>query len=228
MCEILLTGGRITNGVVKIKNTVHRPIKPNADFTHRVLQSLQKDHVSFVPKYLGQDEQNREILTYLEGDCPADLGDFSISQCQKAAQMIKIIHSSCQDLIPHKSALCICHGDLSPCNFIFSDDLPCGVIDWDTAHLGDPLSDLGYAIWLWSDMGSPHTPVTEIFQKFKAMADAYGLSKNRYPDLLNAIQSQMQRISTCSMPTPHQTAATNQWGKNCLLWLSENKSKLCK
>ena len=48
--EILLTGGRVTQGVVRIGNHVHRPQCSNAGFVHSVLEHLAKKNISFAPE----------------------------------------------------------------------------------------------------------------------------------------------------------------------------------
>ncbi|MFF1916255.1 hypothetical protein ACFVYE_32640 [Streptomyces sp. NPDC058239] len=38
--EIPLTGGRITKGVVRVGDTVRRPVGPHSPFVHRLLRHL--------------------------------------------------------------------------------------------------------------------------------------------------------------------------------------------
>ena len=37
----------------------------------------------------------------------------------------------------------VCHGDVGPGNFLFSDGAVTGLLDWELCHLGDPHDDLG-------------------------------------------------------------------------------------
>ena len=48
----------------------------------------------------------------------------------------------------------ICHGDPCPCNAVFHDGLPYAWIDFDGAYPGPRSDDLGYAAWLWLDIGN--------------------------------------------------------------------------
>lgn len=41
----------------------------------------------------------------------------------------------------------LCHGDIGPKNFMFTRDGVTALVDWETAHLGDPHDDL--ALWLF-------------------------------------------------------------------------------
>lgn len=63
-----------------------------------------------------------------------------------------------RDNVPPDSATTLCHGDYRPGNLHFvGDDLPAisGVLDWETAFLGDPLGELGYLLLRWRDEGDP-------------------------------------------------------------------------
>jgi hypothetical protein len=56
--EIILTGGRITEGVISVGDTLRRPKGPQTLFVH-----LLVDHLEDV----GFDEENREVLTSIRG-----------------------------------------------------------------------------------------------------------------------------------------------------------------
>lgn len=58
--------GGTLNKVVKIGDTVHRQVK-GGPILHSYLQFLEKAGMDGVPRFLGLDEQGREILTYLPG-----------------------------------------------------------------------------------------------------------------------------------------------------------------
>jgi len=57
---------------------------------------------------------------------------------------------------PHKKSLV--HGDYRNGNFLFKENKITGILDWEMAHIGDPLEDLGWAlspIWSWQDHETP-------------------------------------------------------------------------
>ena len=62
--EIPLEGGRITPGVVRVGETVRRPRNPNSEFVHEVLLHLESVGFDAAPRFLGIDEQGREILSF--------------------------------------------------------------------------------------------------------------------------------------------------------------------
>jgi aminoglycoside phosphotransferase (APT) family kinase protein len=42
----------------------------------------------------------------------------------------------------------------SPCNAVFRGGVPVAFIDFDAAHPGARRDDVGYAAWLWLDLGN--------------------------------------------------------------------------
>ena len=67
-----LIGGWVTAGVVRVVETVRRPIGPSAPFVHALLSHLEEVGFDGSPRLLGIDEQDREVLTYLDGDVPSN------------------------------------------------------------------------------------------------------------------------------------------------------------
>src|SRR5579872_6045486 len=151
--EIPLTGARTTAGVVRVGDTVRRPQGAQSPFVHRLLEDLAARGFSGAPRFLGIDERQREILSFMPGDVPSDLGVFSDAQLDAAARLLCALHDATQDSSLRGSNEVVCHGDASPCNAVVRDGLPYAWIDFDAAHPGNRSDDLGYAAWLWLDIG---------------------------------------------------------------------------
>ena len=66
----LLAGGRTSPGVVRIGNTVHRPVRRWTTTVHAVLRHLERAGFTEAPRVLGFDDAGREVLTYLQGRRP--------------------------------------------------------------------------------------------------------------------------------------------------------------
>ncbi len=217
--EILLTGGRITQGVVRIGETVRRPQRANAAFVHSVLVHLEKNNSGCAPRFHGVDEKNREILTFIRGEVPDNLGDFSTEQCRRAAQIIRSLHDALSSFPGLPDGMTVCHNDLSPCNFVFCDGMPCAVIDWDAASAGHPLDDLAYAAWMWLDIGNDENDPAAVHERMNAMLDAYGTSERR--GFGQRMLAQMARVGSGIFPTEEQTLATRRWTQDCARWLGD-------
>lgn len=59
---------------------------------------------------------------------------------------------------PSKQGTALVHGDFRPANVLFVGDAQpeiSGVLDWETAFLGDPLTELGYLLLRWRDDSDP-------------------------------------------------------------------------
>ncbi len=66
LTEIPLLGGQLTPGIMRVRNTVHRLPKGNAAFVHTLLVFLEEQGFPLAPRFLGIDEQGREVLSYLD------------------------------------------------------------------------------------------------------------------------------------------------------------------
>jgi aminoglycoside phosphotransferase (APT) family kinase protein len=70
-----------------------------------------------------------------------------------------------RDNAPSDPVVTLSHGDFRPGNVLFTGaERPAisGVVDWETAFLGDPRVELGYLLLRWRDDGDPTPDVDEI------------------------------------------------------------------
>ena len=68
--EIPLLGGN-TSTVVRVGDTVRRNAGPWTPAVHALLRHLERVGFTGAPRALGIDDQGREVLSYLEGECGA-------------------------------------------------------------------------------------------------------------------------------------------------------------
>lgn len=70
---------------------------------------------------------------------------------------------------PTDPGMSLVHGDFRPSNVLFGGtDRPVitGVLDWETAMLGDPLTELGYLLLRWRDAGDPTPSIDELDDRY--------------------------------------------------------------
>jgi hypothetical protein len=216
--EIPLTGGRVTTGVVRIGNTVRRPLGAHSPFVHGLLRHLESHGLEGVPRLLGIDAKGREILSFLRGDVPSELGNFSELQLAAAARLLRKLHDAAADCEARGDQQTICHGDPGPCNSVFLDGMPVGMIDFDAACPGPRRKDVGYAAWLWLSIGDERFSPELQGQRLAVFFEAYGLFEpdQALPFVL-AIQDEF--ASRADVPVHVQN-----WAKNCGSWLERHRN----
>lgn len=223
MCERPLTGGRVTAGVVRVGETVRRPRGGNWRLVRALLTQLREFGFEGAPCYLGSDDQGREILSYLPGDVPLDL-DASLSDktLAAAARLIRRFHDATAGTPISQGHEVVCHGDLSPCNFVFRHAHPVGMIDFDAAAPGERLQDLGYALFLWLNLGTDGPPPGEQARRIDVFCRAYGIEADE--DVVEAI------IGAVAVNVEQLRAAQRhsdvEWWQKQLDWLNRQRDAL--
>ncbi len=172
-----LTGGRITKGVVRIGDTVRRPASPKTPFTAELLRLLEERGLDHVPRYLGQDDEGRDVFTYLDGWVAARYERRTDEQVAAVGRLLRAFHDATRGsrLAGHHDV--VCHHDPGPTNVVFRDGVPAALIDFDTAEPGDVLEDIGYAAWTWCIASK--VPLETQPAQVKVLVDAYGLTGPR-------------------------------------------------
>lgn len=218
--EIELTGGRTTAGVVRIGDTVHRPVSAGSSFVHGILRHLESKEFQGAPRFLGLDDKGREVLTFLPGYVPDELGAFSGDQTAAAAKLLRSLHDATTDCALRAANEVVCHGDPSPCNCVFVDGVPSGFIDFDAAHPGTRRDDVGYAAWLWLDIGNNELAPEVQGKRLIAFLTAYDHFVEWEPlELVLSAQMEMTR-------RPIAPPNAREWAAMCLDWTARNRERI--
>ena len=178
MTEIPLGGGWSTDGVVRVGDTVRRPSRFPNQLMRDVLVELERVGFDAAPRWLGFDEQGRDVLTWVEGDDYSDTRStvFADEQLAASARLLRRYHDAVAGSHLARPCDVVCHGDYGPWNLIWRDGLPFSVIDFDTAHPGSREDDLGYALWKHLNLGLVDVPPVEQARRAALFSNAYGLS----------------------------------------------------
>ena len=222
--EIPLNGGRMTASVTRKGEIVYRSCCVNTPLARSVLLWLEEKGLSLAPRHLGFAPDGREMISYLEGVSPTDLGEFSDEQLRAAAKLIRVVHDALKSFPGCKPNQTICHNDLSPCNFMFKDEMPYAIFDWDALSFGDSLDDLAYVVWMWCDLGDSLTTQDQrkVAMKMETILEAYGLARNEWLKLATYIVRQMQRVAMSLKEAGKYEAS--EWAEQCLrTWLIHKK-----
>jgi hypothetical protein len=222
--ETPLVGGRTTAVVVQVGDTVRRPPTPNAGFVRSLLRHLEAVGFNGAPRHLGSDDSGREILSYLPGTVPAELGGHDDETLENAARLIRSYHDATASLFTTVAAAKVlievaCHNDLSPCNTVFQDGRPVAFIDFDAAAPGSRSYDLGYAAWLWLDLGNPDYSADEQVRRLRVFLAAYGSN----PSEAEVIGASLDRQSILvAEGTRTGNATMSDWAANCRRWTMQH------
>jgi aminoglycoside phosphotransferase (APT) family kinase protein len=146
---------------------------------------------------LGVDSQGREVLTFLPGWVPPNLEwrRWRDDQILAAAQIVRDVHDATAGSTLAAGSEVVCHGDLSHCNFVFVDDLPRYLIDFDAAYKGTRRSDLGYMAWMWligDEDPNEAPPLSDRLRQMSLLLDAYGLEDRDH--FADAIQERQRAV----------------------------------
>lgn len=218
----LLSGGRSTNGVVRIGDTVRRPVLRDATFRHACLLHLESIDFRYAPRFQGIDDAKREVLSFIPGVVPSDLGAYSDDQLAAAANLLRRFHDATAGMpaVQAGGFEVACHNDWAPTNTVFVDDMPAAMIDFDTVQPGERLWDLGYSAFTWLDLGNDNHAPAEQVRRLGVFAAAYG-----YPECT------VSRIATYALTRQAVLAASTrargkieiaEWAASCADWTALN------
>jgi hypothetical protein len=116
--EVPLGGGRSTDGVVRVGDTVRRPSRFANQLMRDVLVQLEQVGFDATPRWLGLDDQGRDVLTWIEGDDYSDTRDivFADEQLATSARLLRRYHDALAGSPLAGPCEVVCHGDYGPWN----------------------------------------------------------------------------------------------------------------
>jgi len=201
--------------VVRVGDTVRRPTYAWSATIHELLRYLEKIGFDASPRFLGIDDEGREVLTYLDGDSGPDGWDRVVDEDGLAAmaRLLRDYHDAVRGFRPSADAVwaagpgtgdVICHGDFGPWNLVWRGNQPVGILDWDYAGPGPRRRDVAYALEFvapfrddeqclrWLRYPSP----PDRRRRIGIFAAAYGLSSTE--SLVDDVIVEQERVLTLS------------------------------
>lgn len=202
-----LTGDGVTQGIVRIGDTVRRPLRPFSLTVQAYLAHLRDAGFTGAPLPLGVDEQGREVLSFVPGDVPVNplpaetAGDEVLVAL---AELIRGLHEASAGWEPPPGAVwggtpahtgqvarqaeLVSHRDYYPGNVVFRDGRPTALIDFDLAMPTTRLYDIANALWYWAPLRDPRDRApafadADIPHRVAVFADAYGMTAQQRADL---------------------------------------------
>jgi len=146
--------------IVRIGDTVHRPVSWWTPAVHSLLKYLEDVDFKYSPRVLGFDEQGREILSFIAGESGKEGWSKIISDdgLRRFAKLLRGYHDVISGFKPlddsewayakgaPKTGEIMCHGDFGPWNVVWQGDEPVGIVDWDFVLPAKPEYDILYGL----------------------------------------------------------------------------------
>lgn len=200
-----LAGGDVTEGVVRVRNTVRRPRQPTSRAVAAYLRHLESVGFDGAPRFVGTDEQGRDVLDHVPGEVagqPAEPWVADEALLPSLAELLRRLHEASRgfvpaaglsfhrDLLPDPPALAalvdpptlVGHNDVTPQNVVFRNGRAVALIDFDLAGPTTPLRDVANTCLHWAPLAAPgDVPAglagTDPFRRCRVIADGYGLER---------------------------------------------------
>jgi hypothetical protein len=198
-------GGDVTDGVVRVGNTVRRPRGPWSDSVACYLRHLERVGFQAAPRFLGIDSRNRDVLDFIPGEVPGqpvvEPWAATIPVLVAVADLLRRLHEASasfvapadafwfgddiqvdlpEDLRPEEPADIVTHFDVTPQNMVFRAGSPVGVIDFDLTRPGRRLHNvINTAMW-WVPLfptfdRDPALAACDAPARLRLFVDAYGV-----------------------------------------------------
>lgn len=198
--ETQLLGGTANRGlVVRVGDTVRRPLRPSSPATHALLDHLVQVGFSAgsegAPAFRGIDRRGREVLSYLPGETvTAPYPDWAMSDValDSVAQLLRRYHQAVEGFEPGDHLWAepvppayvdglVSHNDPNLDNVVFRDGVAVALIDFDLAGPGSALWDVAAAVRLWAPL-RPDADINDsrrgrTLARLRRFADSYGLGE---------------------------------------------------
>jgi phosphotransferase family enzyme len=146
--------------VVRVGDTVRRPLHAWSATIHELLRHLEAVGFPYSPRFLDIDDQGREVLSYLDGESGPDGWAKVVDEAglRAMARLLRDYHEAVAGFRPAAEAgwaarteppgpgELVCHGDFGPWNLVWHGTQPVGILDWDYAWPARPVHDVAYAL----------------------------------------------------------------------------------
>ncbi|MFG2004801.1 phosphotransferase enzyme family protein [Spirillospora sp. NPDC048911] len=219
-----LIGDGVTPDIVRVADTVRRPVRPFTATIQAYLAHLHQAGFSAAPRPLGFDEQGREVLSFVPGEVPREplppeaTGDEVLIAL---ARLIRRLHDAAQGWTPPQDAVwatppgtagipfvdtgaeLVSHRDYCPGNVVFRNGLPAALIDFDLARPTTRIYDIANALYWWAPLAHPkdRTPAltdADIPHRAAVFADAYEMTHQQRHELVPLATRMIQRFHRTS------------------------------
>lgn len=207
--EVPLAGGVANAGaVVRVGDTVRRPRRSTSEAVGSLLQHLAASGADVAPRFLGFDDQGREVLSWIPGEVPVPpfpAWATSDAALASVARLLRAYHGAVagfwapgaadvwsRELADPGPPELVCHDDVCPENVVFRDGEAVALLDFDFAAPGRRLWDVVATASMWVPLEHPawrraHPSGLDASARAAVFADAYGLDAGERAELVDVL-----------------------------------------
>jgi Phosphotransferase enzyme family len=204
--EEVLSGGFTNAGLItRVGDTVRRPCRPTSAATHALLEHLERVDFDGAPRFLGIDDQGREVLSYIPGEAVIPpYPDWALTDeaLVSVADLLRRYHEAVASFdgrglawpppVPERFREgIVSHNDPNLDNVIFHSGRAVALIDFDLAGPGSSIWDVACAARLWAPLrheaDAPDGLRGRALTRLRIFADAYGLPAHERAHVVEAM-----------------------------------------
>ena len=196
--EIELPRGDVTEGVVRIGDTVRRPRSAVSAVVAEYLEHLARAGFDGAPRYLGQDDQGRDVLTFVDGDVPGDPVDAwarADRVLTSVGRLVRRLHEASAGWrpdapipvppgrptaqLPQDEPRLFTHRDVTPQNTVFRGGVAVALVDFDLIGETTRSIDLANTAMHWVPLLDPVDRAAgydgiDVGTRLRLLLDGYG------------------------------------------------------
>ncbi|HET6985388.1 MAG TPA: phosphotransferase [Kribbella sp.] len=198
--EIPLIGGDVTEGLVRVGDTVRRPPGERAEMVRALLLHLESVGFAGAPRFLGVDSAGREVLSYVEGEVAGRPHPDWIADEDRLISLARLVRAYDDAVesfgipanlpapieppgLPNVAdpVELVGHQDITPENVVFRDGRAYALIDFDLARPVSRARELVNLMLWWAPLGDdadvdPAFRGVDRLRRCRLIADAYDLA----------------------------------------------------
>ena len=200
--EIPLLGGDVTDGLVRVGDTVRRPSGEASERVRRVLGHLEETGFDGAPRYLGIDAAGRDVLSFVPGEVAGRPWPLWVGDEARAVSVARLVRRyddavavlgvpdwsrtalppdpvGCPPRVAGEPTL-LAHMDITPENVVFRSGRAAALIDFDLVRPATRVEELVNLLLWWAAWMPPedrYEPQRDIDAAARGavLLDAYGL-----------------------------------------------------
>jgi hypothetical protein len=196
--ETELPKGDVTEGVVRIGDTVRRPRSAVSEVVAEYLDHLAAIGFDGAPRHLGLDSQGRDVLTFVDGAVPGDPVEGwarADGLLPSVGRLVRRLHDASDGwrprtpvpipagrpvaALPDDEPHLIAHRDVTPQNTVFREGVAVALVDFDLIGETTRSIDLANTAMHWVPLVDPADRAPgydgiDVGMRLRLLLDGYG------------------------------------------------------